>query len=390
MAKSTRKHKHQEPSPIKAAKKLALLAEKMTLDTATEEEHFKLFSLIEHHLEHDHDEILFTALNETSSDEVLEELYDQIMDQSERILIPAGDDFGEAALFAIPVMLLVEPGKPIPQTLNDPEATAKTFRETGMIGEDHSSLLRGELLPYEDVEFGPCDKFRLVHQHLDVLFKGNNPPNIRFTEDDKALDQEQPRMILRYLLCIFISAPDAETPFEPPIEDDDYDLYIQKLDAWREIFRQSFIGNTGVDDVIVGTPQPAHIAIDEGVIVQQRTSLKLVAKKAVLAAAKKQSLCRAVASLHRGDEEEEIRLAFYDDECESLGHFVMPIVLRHHQLSDCLEIISEVMSEEGVDSIQRVPEIQPLNTCECCGEPVFPSLVKAEGDSSATEMRKLH
>lgn len=360
--KNQRYKKPQKLNKLSASQKLAILSDRISSGRDRDGDEDKLGDLVHKYLENGQDNILQQALAEVKTEDSFDDLEFLIIDSSENELVALNDDeYGEASLFAIPLIMLVE--NRIPDRLNDMDITF-LFRKHGVIDEQPTIGLMSDFFQLDDINLSFSKRHRLLNDVLSFVAKVNNPLHSLRKIPNKSTNNG-PGVLLRFLIGVTITSGENGVCFAPA--DEDIDRYELSLESWREAFGAELIKQTGISLVRVGEPEGLNSAIDQGIFMFKEAELLAQANHAVLEAKEKRSRCKAIISLHEDQDSGEIRVSFSDDNNSLLCGFSWDIS-DGNDADSLFVAIQNIVTEAGVDEVIGVEEIMPLTYCECCGE----------------------
>lgn len=358
--KMTKNAKNKQPF-----KKIARLAEKISNDAASIDEQFNLLNLIEKYLKAGDDDTLSKAIDEVNTDKARDILEFHIADSTEtRYALLASGEAGEAALFAIPIVMCVFPGEEFPVSLDDMSIT-KSFRKHGLIGINPSLILHKDFFQLDDLNLQPSERYNLTGKVLKII---ENPQvkqgSLRQVPVKQKEHEDKVDVILRFLVGMTITDLD-----EIPFDSDNEEKYELSVDAWQDEIGDEIVKQTGIETIIIGEPFGLDSALRQGVDLFQEYSLNLKANDAVVMAAEKRSLCHAVIGMFADDENTEIRISFIDDNNDLIDGFAWK-VLSHNDDEYISDKILSILKDNGVDGLATVEEVMPP-TYHSDGSPEF-------------------
>lgn len=299
-----------------------------------------LQEMIENCVEQGQDDILMSAMQRSTDIDGRLLLTERIISAAELTHVGSA----AAIVFAIPMAIITDLDKALPNRIADPERIQQLFQTFGLINDEHAIAIHDELFAAEEINWLPSQirhiNRQLTQRALSCISSSESDHSFR----THLTPSPEGRIVLRFLVGVVVWDDPTRQLF---CSDVDQALNQARLEQWAETFKEDMNSQTGhvIWDIVM--PSALSMAVSPGIYLLHAVGFFYTASSET----QDHQISKALISTHGVDGiPSEIRVAFFDSAEELSTVFVWPL-LADHDAKSVFEDINELLNKVNVPRV---------------------------------------
>lgn len=304
-----------------------------------------LQEMIENCVEQGQDDILMSAMQRSTDIDGHLLLTERIISAAELTHVGSASAPNAAAIvFAIPMVIITDLDKALPNRIADPERIQQLFQTFGLINDEHAIAIHDELFAAEEINWLPSQIRHINRQLTQQALSGISSAESNHSFRTHLTPSSEGRIVLRFLVGVVVWDDPTRQLF---CSDMDQALNQARLEQWSEAFKEDMNGQTGHVIWDIATPSALSMAVSPGIYLLHAVGFFYTASSET----QDHQTSKALISTHGVDGvPSEIRVAFFDSAEELSTVFVWPL-LADHEAESVFEDIIELLNKVSVPRV---------------------------------------
>jgi hypothetical protein len=304
-----------------------------------------LQEIIENCVEQGQDDILMSAMQRSTDIDGRLLLTERIISAAELTHVGSATAPNAAAIvFAIPMVIITDLDKAMPNRIADPQRIQQLFQNYGLINDEHAIAIHDELFAAEEINWLPSQIRHINRQLTQQAQSGISCSESNYSFRTHLTPSPEGRIVLRFLVGVVVWDDPTRQLF---CSDVDQALNQARLEQWAETFKEDMNSQTGhvIWDIVM--PSALSMAVSPGIYLLHAVGFFYTASSET----QDHQISKALISTHGVDGiPSEIRVALFDN-AEALSTVYVWPLLSDHDTKSVFEDINELLNKVNVPRV---------------------------------------